>query len=163
MDFVTLKENITEVCQSVDGIGNFYGNYKFATDWSKFMDQFKYTDLGITHFRGGWLQLPTSSYLGQTSTWDDICWFYDFPIRLFMSLSDRYNSEQVFGELLFRTRDVLYSQTTMGMGSTGVVPGSVNCTVYTVDIRQFASNLVHFAQLNLSLEVHENLPTEWGP
>lgn len=149
-----LRLAILGILQSVPNIGNVYPHYKYSSNLRDFLGQFSFTDEnGLAGYRGGWINIPTVRS-GPSTTFDEPADLYSWPIRLLMSLSDKYSSEERFENLIYLARKTLYQHITLGLSSSEVIPGTVVVNISTADIRRFGSALVHFCEITLIVEAN---------
>lgn len=149
-----LRLAILGILQSVPNIGNVYPHYKYSSNLKDFLGQFSWNDEnGLTQYRGGWINIPTVR-TGPTTTFDQPEDLYTWPVRLLMTLSDRYNSEERFENLVYLARKTIQQHLTLGLPSVEVIPGTVVVNIPTIDIRRFGSALVHFCEMSIDVEVN---------
>jgi len=156
-----LRTAIVAVMLAVPDVGNVYDHVRYSAGWSNFLDNFGWANSsGENVVRGWWLSGPTISS-GPTSTFDQLTDTYTFTVHGVMTYTDSSDTDATFAALVTAVRDKLYTQTTLAQGSAAVVPGSVELDAGLVDMRMFGSYLVHYCEMQLSVEV-EQTPVVWG-
>jgi len=154
MSLADIREQITEILSSVNGVDVVHQYQRWSSDWKKFLDLFRDANGTIN----GWI-ITRNATPEKWLTNVKYLRVYEFTINGIYGLKDDIETELAFQALIedicdaFRGNDTLNDTCETIAPELGSLAGHAGIQVAAVENRMFGGVLCHFCDLKLGAQV----------